>query len=262
MNKDIYSLVLKRWGLIENLREGAKDKRTVVESVNCSRSTVNRAIRELESMGVVEYTDGKYAITSLGESIAGGFENMAESVETRLELEPFLQWVPEEEFDIDLRHLQDAELWVPEPGDPWAMVNRHVRVLEQTDDMRCVLPLVGLHGHETAHDQIVDNGARAEMISTPDVTHTLQANPAYAELTEEMAATGRFDLFQYEGPIPYFVGLLDDLVQVGADEDGEPRALLETDNPIARNWAENKVKEYKRRAEPVEIAPGLPSIWS
>lgn len=74
-------------------------------------------------------------------------------------------------------------------------------------------------------------------------------------MTEEMAATGRYRVFQYDDPIPYFVGLLGETVQIGADEDGEPRALVETDSAGVRSWAETKFEEYKRRADPVALAP-------
>lgn len=249
MVKEACSVVLQRWEVMDCLRETSKDKRTLVEDLDCSRSTVNRAVRELESIGVIEYSDGKYGVTPLGESIASRFEEMMKTVKLWTQLEPFLQWVPEEEFDLELQHLEDAELLLPEPSNPYAMINRHVEVVGQTDDHKCVLPLIGLHGLKAGHKQVIDNGARAELIVTPEAADTLQSDPGYAELTEDMAATGRFKLYQYEGDIPYFVGLLDNTVQIGVDEQGEPRALLETDNTEVRAWAEKTFNEYKYQAE-------------
>jgi predicted transcriptional regulator len=134
------------------------------------------------------------------------------------------------------------------------MINRHVRVVEQTEAHQCLLPLVGLHGHKAAHKQIVDNGATGEIIVGPDALDTLLSDSDYAELTQEMAATGRFSLFQYDGDIPYFVGVLDDVVQIGVDDDGTPRALLESQRSQVRAWAEDTFEEYKRLATPVTIS--------
>lgn len=262
MDREVCSVVLKRWGIIESLREESQDKRELVDSVSSSRSTVNRATRELESMGVVEYGEGEYVVTPLGRTIADGFNQVMESVELRLELEPFLRWIPNNQRDFELQQLADAELFLPEPGDPWAMVNRHVTVLGQTDDIRCVLPLVGLHGHEAAYEQIVEAGARGEIVAQPEVVETMKTNPSYAELTKEMAETGRFQMYQYDGQIPYFVGLLDNIVQIGVDEDGEPRALVETRDPNAREWAANKIEEYKQQADTVEIASEATKVRS
>ncbi len=253
MDTEILSIVLQRWEVVDSLREGPKDKRTLVGDVDCSRSTVDRAVRELESIGVVEYCEGDHAVTQLGETVAGGLEELVGTVERRIELEPFLEWVPEGEFDLDLDHLSRAELWLPEPGDPWAMVNRHVTVLEATEDVRCVLPLVGLHAYEAVYDGVVDGGS-AELIVTPDAARTLRTDPAYADMTWELATTGRYRLSRYDGSIPYFVGVLDDTVQIGVDEAGEPRALLETTDPEARRWAEGEIEAYERGATPVDLS--------
>ena len=38
---------------------------------------------------------------------------------------------------------------------------------------------------------------------------------------------------------------------MGVDEDGEPRALLETADSDMRSWSEKRFEEYKQEAEPV-----------
>lgn len=253
-NKAIIEMLetaLGRFSFMECLGDEPKDKRTLVADLNCSRSTVNRGIRELESLDLVEYVDGSYRLSSLGELVAADFADMAETIELQLQFQPFLKWMPEDTFDLDLEHLEDAELLLPEVGDPYAMINRHVAVLGRADSIQCVLPLVGLHAYKAAHKQIIENGARAEAVVAPEAADTLRSDPEYVKLTEEMAATGRYDLHQYDGDIPYFVGLLDDTVQIGVDEAGEPRALVETTNSKVRNWAETTFEEYKQRAEPL-----------
>lgn len=208
MDTELCSVVLQRWDVVDSLREGPKDKRALVAGLDCSRSTVDRAVRDLESMGVIEYADGKHAVTPLGETVAADLEGIMETVELRRELEPFLEWIPDGEFDLPLEHLSSGELWLPEPGDPWAMVNRHVTVLSEAEDIRCVLPLIGLHAYEVVYERIVDDGGRAEVVVTPDVARTLRTDPAYADMTAELATIGRYRVLQYDGPIPYFVGSL------------------------------------------------------
>lgn len=251
---EMMETALRRFPFLDCLGDEPKDKRTLVAELDCSRSTVNRGIRELEALDLVAYGDGGYRITSLGELVATAFTDLAATVELRLQYEPFLEWVPEDGFDMDLKLLRDAELLLPEQGDPYAMINRHVTVIEQTDYVQCVLPLVGLHAYKAAHEQILENDARAEVVVSPEAADTLQSAPEYAKLTEEMATTGRYELYQYDGDIPYFVGLLDETVQIGVDEAGEPRALIETTNPEVQDWAEIAFEEYKQQAEPV-IAP-------
>jgi predicted transcriptional regulator len=259
---DMLEEVIQRLAFLNCLDEGAKDKRTLDEELDCSRSTVNRAIRELEALDLVAYEDGGYRITSLGDVVASGVTDLTETIELRLQYEPFLQWMPEEEFDLDLTLLQDAELLLPTQGDPYAMINRHVNALAQAQRMRGILPLTGLHAHKAAHSQIVDNDAEGELVVTPAVATTLHSNPEYAAYTEEMTATGRFTVYTVDEEIPYFVGILDDVVQIGVDEAGEPRAIVETDNAEVRAWAENTFAEYKRQAAPVTLSEETTEIHS
>lgn len=248
---DMLGVVLDRFPFMEALGAEPKEKRTLVSDLDCSRSTVDRGIRDLEALDLVAYVDGCYQLTPLGEAVATGVADLAATVDLRLQYEPFLEWMPEDEFDLELELLRDADLVLPEQGDPYAMINRHVTVIEQTDDLQCVLPVVGLHAYKASHKQIMENGARVEAVVSPEAADTLQSAPEYAKLTEEMAATGRYELHQYDGDIPYFVGLLDDTVQIGVDEAGEPRALVETDNAEVQDWATATFEEYKQQAAPI-----------
>lgn len=262
-NKAIIEMLdtaLCRFSFMECLDDEPKDKRTLVDEVHCSRSTVNRGIRELESLDLVEYVDGGYRLSSIGKLVAADFADMAETIEIRLQFEPFLKWVPEDTFDLDLELLRDADLLLPKPGDPYAMVNRHVTVIERTYDHKFLLPLVGLHAQKATHSQVVENGAQCEMVVTPEVVDTLRSAPEYAELSEEMAATGRLHVYEFEADIPYFVGLLDDTIQIGVDEEGEPRALLETTNTEVQDWAAATFEEYKQQSEPVITPQKRPKL--
>jgi hypothetical protein len=80
---------------------------------------------------------------------------------------------------------------------------------------------------------------------------TLQSNPDYAPLTEEMKATGRYKLSISEREIPHFIGIFDRTIQIGVDEDGEPRAMLETDSEQVVEWAKGKHESYKEQSETV-----------
>lgn len=78
---DMLELVLQRLAFLECLDEGRKDKRTLNEELDCSRSIVDRGIRELEALDLVEYTTGGYQITPLGGTVATGIRELAETVE-------------------------------------------------------------------------------------------------------------------------------------------------------------------------------------
>lgn len=240
-----------RIGFVEPLAERPMEKRELVEELDVSRSTVDRATRELENAGLVRYSDGSFELTSLGQTATAEFSGVLESIQLRQWLKPFLEWIPDSEFDAELEWFQDAELLVPELGDPYSMINRHVNLIRETEYTRVVLPLCGLHAFEAVHQRVVDEGGRVKGIVTPSVAETTQSAPGFAELTEELIPTGRFEVSVYDDSIPYFLGLFEETVQIGVDEDGEPRAILESDSKKVYKWAEQKYEEYDERSTPV-----------
>lgn len=245
---DVIDVLLRRNGIVEGLRDGPKDKRDLVDELGVSRSTVDRATRELETAGLIEHVDGGYAVTSFGETAEAAFAEFVETLRLRRRLDALLRWVPDADIDVDLDALADADIVLPEPGNPYNMVNRHVRRLRDADTARVVLPLTGLHAFEAAHRAVVSDGAEHEYVVLPDVAKTYESNPDYAPLYEEMVGTGRFEVRVYDGDIPYYLGLLDGTVQIGVDEDGEPRGLLESDAAELGAWAAEKYEDYRRQS--------------
>ena len=247
---EIVDVLRKRREILACLLEDPRDKSSLDDELDVSRSTLDRAVRELESVRVVTYSGGEYVVTALGEHLTRDFFRFVDRAEVVLELEPFLRWAPSEEIDLDIQWLADAEVLVPTDADPYAMINRHVQRLKDADYVRGMLPVTGLHAHETAHENVVENGAEGKLIVESDVADVLTSKTAFAELTEEMLATGRFELLVCDDSIPYFVGVFDDdIVQIGVDEDGEPRALIETNQRDVRTWATERLNEYEQRAE-------------
>ncbi|WP_459191749.1 helix-turn-helix transcriptional regulator [Halosimplex sp. J119] len=247
---ELVDLLRRRRGLVAALREDAREKRDLVREQDLPRSTLDRAVRELEAADLVEYADGTYALTALGEHLVDEFDSFVERTELAVALEPFLRWTSPESFDLDLRSLADADLWTPEPGDPWAMVNRHVHALEHADHVRGVLPLVGLHAVETAHERIIEDGADHQFVVDPGVAERLRTDENYLPLFRELQARAEPTFLRYGGEIPYFVGIFDDeFVQIGVDDEGTPRALVETNDADALAWARDTIKRFQRQAD-------------
>ncbi|MFC6724286.1 helix-turn-helix transcriptional regulator [Halobium palmae] len=245
---EVVTTVLDRFDLVDRLTDGPKEKRELTEELSVSRSTVNRAIRDLESLGLVERVEEGYRPTDLCLSTATRLSTLVESVGRETRLQEFRKWVPDGTLDADLAAASEFSVSLPEPGDPYGMVNRHVQRLREASSHRTMLPLTGLHAYEAVHDGVVDRGVSTECVAQPDVVEVLLRDPNFEPLTDAMADTGRFRLFEADGPVPYFVGVLDDVVQIGVDEEGEPRALYETADADVRAWAERTVDEWIERS--------------
>ena len=235
--------------LLANHAHAGKDE--LQASIEADRTTLTRNLDALDERGWIRTGNPTCTITPAGRDIVDEFLDLEETVEVAARFQEFFRWLSADELDLDIRELADARLFSSASGDPLAMVNRHVEKIRGIKHERALLSLTGLHAYEAAHEQVVENDAQIELVVDQNVADTFQSDSRYKELTSEMATTGRFDVYVYNGRIPYALCLLDETVQIGVDEEGEPRALLETESAAVRDWAEETYEAYKAQATQV-----------
>ncbi len=241
-----------RVALLEQLRRnGRLTERELRGRVEGARTTVHRNLDKLCERGWVRQSGGQYSITTAGEFVVDEFLELVDTVETASRLQPFLECVPGEALDLELRWLRDAELTTPEPGNPLATVNRHVERIEEASRLNALLPVAGLHPYEIVHERVCRGVMEVECIASPSVAETVLSDPDFADLTAEMLDTGQFELYTCDERIPYYLGILDDRVEIGVDDDGSPAGILGTTSENVYEWAETKYAEYRSAADPV-----------
>ncbi|WP_254535488.1 helix-turn-helix transcriptional regulator [Halomarina litorea] len=253
--EETIDLLVRRHEFVRCLRERPLEKRAMTDELGVSRSTVDRAMRELETAGIVEFVDGAYAVAPFGEVVAEAYARLEETIDVSWRLEPIYRWVSPEDFDVDPRLLADADVYVPRPGDPYAPINRHVETIREMDTYRGVIPATGQHATEAGGEAVLENGARAELVVTHDVAAT-QRSSGYADTMGKMIESERFRLLVTPRGthVPYAVHVFDEeVVQIIVHDSDEPRAMLESDSPAAREWAEETYREYREVAEPIEF---------
>lgn len=232
--------------------EGELERHQVRDRIDASRTTVGRNLDALERRGWIRRSDGRYEITPCGELIASDFFDLVETVNSGSKLQPFLQRFPVPELDVDLDRLSESDLFVATEKDPYRPVNRHVEFMQRDGRFRCMLPSIGLQSMKAARDCVLERCQRQEVIVDADVAETVRAERPYRELFSEMLETGRLEAYVYDGTIQYYLGLAPGTVQIGVeDDDGIPRALLESGDEGIAAWAESTFERYRRRAEPL-----------
>ena len=154
------------------------------------------------------------------------------------------------EFDLDPELLADAEITVAEPPNPYAPVDEHVRTLRDAESFRGCLSVIGRDALETVHDRTEEIEEPWELTVTEAVLEMFQSDPIYNGGFEALRAQEGIEIYVHEGEIPFFVGLFDEIVQVGVKNDrGVPQALVSATDDWAWEWARELFEEYKGRAE-------------
>jgi predicted transcriptional regulator len=235
---------------------GSVTQRELRAQLAVSRTTVARSLRSLEDRGWVRNSDnGAYRLTRAGTVIVSELSGLLETVQTVEELSEFLRWFPSDEFAPDFLNPSDVEVIVSSEGDPYAPAREQTDILRSADRLRIILPAVDLEGTKTLAEQVTDRGLEVETIVSPDVEATIESGE-FASLLAEPLATERARILAVDQEPPFYLGLADDgRVQIGVEDDeGFPRALLETSDGDIREWATDFYRTYRERATHKPVA--------
>ncbi|WP_434523171.1 hypothetical protein [Halorubrum sp. AS12] len=91
---NIVDVVLKRQTVLEYICQCKPDKRTLVENLSESRPTINRAVRELEDLDLVERVDGVCKPTYTGQTAYNLCKEFTNSFQMLQETSPELSSLP------------------------------------------------------------------------------------------------------------------------------------------------------------------------
>lgn len=226
--------------------------RELKQQSNVSRTTVQRNLDALVDKGWTTRTHDEYSISTCGDLIITKLDAFIDELHNINRLQPFLKWTSLSELDIDVTHLSDANVVVSSPSNPYAPVNKHVEALNTADDIRVILPSVGRDALEVTSRRVREQGAHCEAIVQHNCINVLRDDPAYRRHLDQLPDTTNFRIYEYDDEIPYYLGLIDDLVQIGVeDDDGIPRALIETRKPAVRNWGDDVLCQYRDESQAI-----------
>lgn len=229
--------------------EPTKDE--LVEGCEAARVTVNRNLEQLADRGLVTSEGRRWRLTPMGELVVEEFLSLVDTAGTAADLAPVLRRLPADEFDLDPGALAGADVTVSTPANPYAPVERQNATVMAADSARIVLPAIRPGRSADVADRVSGGSLELEMVVSPSVARTLrEETPDALETFEE---SERATVVEYDGQVPFYVGVVDGTAQVGvADEEGIPRALAESDGPEAVAWAASTVDAFRDAAAPVE----------
>lgn len=230
--------------------DGPSTRRDLRQTVDASRTTVSRNLDALVERGWVEESGATYRATPGGELLASELRELLSTTATVDRLGPFFRWFPVDELDVEWEWFADAGVYASTSSDPYAPIDRHVERIETAADLRCLLPQVGLRAMRALGRE--RDGFEHELVVSPSVGETLRSEEKYVEGRAAVSERGRLDVYVADRPVPVYLGLFDDCVQVGvSDGDGVPRALVETDDERVREWAGDLYERHRSEATPL-----------
>ncbi|WP_336037198.1 helix-turn-helix transcriptional regulator [Halobacterium yunchengense] len=242
--------VSKRYPVLEALLGEPKSKRALTEELPHSRSTVDRAIRELQSLGCVDTVDsaGRYRVTHVGRL---GFEyerTYRERMATVADSAALLEGVP-----------ADAPLATEFVAGMQAHVSRRApdvafqpgrELVERADRLRGTATVVRRQYFDVLGEQVHSDGFELELVLDGGLVEVINRNYAaeFASLTEAAGVT----ILESEDPIPYALWLTDDdggtTAGITLHADGGVKGSMTNAAPAAVEWAESQYEQYRANA--------------
>lgn len=251
---DTIALLARRAGLLRSLRSGAKSKRDLVDALSVSRSTVDRAVRKLETRGFVERSDGTVDIALKGRLALAAYESLVTDVASLRVAGDVLEPLDSKAL-MDVSLLRNAEVVQPDPvtpNQPVATLRDHLREASQVRGFATgVLPS---HVNEY-YERVVEHGASVELVITEDVLEEVVAS--YGDAFEEALETGRFHVWLADRTLEYSLLVVEKANQtvvcalVYADRG--VFGVVENDDERAEQWAISVFEELRENADPVPL---------
>lgn len=254
---ELVTLIGRRIRLLERLVDGPVSKRDLLDEVDTSRSTVDRAIKDLEETGLVAWSDQGYQTTLAGKLLTTQYRTFARHSATVFESLPILDALPPDAplgppllDGSTVVHTGDLSRYeLPEQlVDLLKSANRLVVVLTPEMEPEALKPL---------RNRIVTEKVTAEIYLAPELLDVLERR---FRSTATGLAAGDGRIYEVEGPpfgLTYAPEENEVIVSVTTD-DKATVGLLCNDTPAAGRWAEELVEELQDAA--IEVTDELESL--
>jgi tetratricopeptide (TPR) repeat protein/predicted transcriptional regulator len=232
-------VVMRRAGLLEELVEVPARKPELVERLDVSRSTIDRAIRALESEGFVERTRAGYTTTPAGRIAVARYRQFAGEQEAILGAREVLEWMPDE-IDPPVELVTDASIETEAPAAE--LFDRLADQLDSAELCRVVLPtLSDTRLLRLCHAETLRGDLDIELLAGESLLARLETE--FSRLSRELVEHGDVDVQAAETSIGLLLfGSGQSAEQPGTlvvivYEDREIQGLLVSSNATALHWA-------------------------
>ena len=248
---DFLGDIVRHGPVLEALLEEPLDRGEIEARLDVSRATSHRFTRWLREHGFAAKVEGRFRLTGRGEVVAGEVLRFEANVRSADRLAPLLEAICEDHQEFVVEPFVDATVTVAEPEDPYRPVERFVSLVGGSESFRGFntthMAPVALGGF---HREVFE-GTDTEIVYLPTIAEKLFET--YPDRAREAAERGHLALRTRE-ELPYGLAVFDERVGIGGYDErtGLMEVFVDTDSPIAREWAERVYASVRADSEPLD----------
>ncbi len=235
------------------LAERPRSRSELCEVTGVSSSTIRRTLNEFEDRLWIRKDGYQYVATRLGEAIAAEMDALIDWFETERKLRDVWHWLPDDVSEFPTETWSELTVSIADPDVPYRPVTRFESLLEKTTTVRFVRPEVALMDpcFDVLYQQ-VDDGVDVTVIDRPNCHRYFLST--YPERCSKLLQQDNFTVLEHDELPPHGTGLLDERVVISCyeQESGTVQAMIDTDVPAIREWAQSVYERYRSDARPIE----------
>ena len=246
--------LIERREVLERLCRSSVRIGDLVDEVGTSRSTVNRAVGDLEALGLVERGEDGVAITTAGRLALDHLADTRSGFDDVLRAEAVVDPIPDS-APVDPAMVVGAEPVSPTESVAYRPLERLYDALADADRYRALVPTVpDPRLVQLLYERVVADGTSAELVVTEEVFETLRRE--FPRRAEALAQADGFSVLV--GPVPpYHLAAVNresarsngsTVHLVVLAEHGGVHGSLVNDADAAIGWATAQFEAHRARA--------------
>ncbi len=241
--------VAKRHDVLAVLLEEPMTKPELVDRLTASRSTIDRAIRELEEVETVERIGSTYHPTTSGKIAFSEFQNYVKTTETLTDGIPLLEVWPDDS-PISPAVIRDAEVHVADSHTPENALTPIVNVLKSASKVRVLMPVVLTTYLDILETFVEENCLEVELVVEDEILGAF--DDPYWSANRGLETASEVRVHTSEAELPFTLWLIDTdderYAGVTVHERGGIRGVILNESPDAVEWATDHYETYRDEA--------------
>jgi predicted transcriptional regulator len=252
---ELVSTLTHRRSILEALDERPRRKPALADELDVARSTIDRAIRQLEAQGLTERTPDGIELTTCGEVALDVYADFTTRLGAVCEARDVVDQLPSRTF-ADPVFLQDATVVRASVSAPDRPVRAFVELVEEATYARGFSPTANGAYVDAFERRVVDGDLTAELAFSDEALTELTTT--HRDAIVRAAETGRVTVHRIDSLPRTGVVVMEredarPVVAMGVHDGASIDAVVTNDTPGAVAWARDLVDDRLDAAERIPL---------